>query len=323
MKTFGQNVQKWKERINRMLFGTYQQMWDISKGIPANFMNPERYYYDDLGFAPIWAFPMDGFKELVAHSLCTAPNYPDIFYIIETEKYLRIDKVEHYRRIKTGEYRELSRRDYELSSLIDESVDNDHSEILLNPGEIGVENIRCICPIGDTKKDPYSQLKHIFPPVFMDGSRELNEIADTIGFIATGIPRIDGGAVSEQLVRLGFSERYSKLGGIRRELKYNFEITVLPYLYMAYVRRRELKSYELFSLSHNAKKLIAAEDEFTRWSYGECERKEYDGIFEHIKQLVITDDNVLKSLVGKKKIYPNDPCPCGSGLKFKHCHGRN
>ena len=22
------------------------------------------------------------------------------------------------------------------------------------------------------------------------------------------------------------------------------------------------------------------------------------------------------------KIYPNDPCPCGSGLKYKNCHGR-
>ena len=23
------------------------------------------------------------------------------------------------------------------------------------------------------------------------------------------------------------------------------------------------------------------------------------------------------------KIYPNDPCPCGSGKKFKQCHGRD
>ena len=24
-----------------------------------------------------------------------------------------------------------------------------------------------------------------------------------------------------------------------------------------------------------------------------------------------------------KKIYPNDPCPCGSGKKFKKCCGRH
>ena len=23
-----------------------------------------------------------------------------------------------------------------------------------------------------------------------------------------------------------------------------------------------------------------------------------------------------------EKVYPNDPCPCGSGKKYKHCHGR-
>ena len=25
----------------------------------------------------------------------------------------------------------------------------------------------------------------------------------------------------------------------------------------------------------------------------------------------------------QKKVYPNDPCPCGSGKKFKKCCGRN
>ena len=24
----------------------------------------------------------------------------------------------------------------------------------------------------------------------------------------------------------------------------------------------------------------------------------------------------------EKKIYPNDPCPCGSGKKYKNCCGR-
>ena len=25
----------------------------------------------------------------------------------------------------------------------------------------------------------------------------------------------------------------------------------------------------------------------------------------------------------RKKIRPNDPCPCGSGKKYKKCHGAN
>ncbi|MDO4960382.1 MAG: preprotein translocase subunit SecA [Eubacteriales bacterium] len=37
------------------------------------------------------------------------------------------------------------------------------------------------------------------------------------------------------------------------------------------------------------------------------------------------DEETAKAPVKRevKKIYPNDPCPCGSGKKFKQCHGRN
>ena len=37
------------------------------------------------------------------------------------------------------------------------------------------------------------------------------------------------------------------------------------------------------------------------------------------------DDTSVKTPVKRsiKKIYPNDPCPCGSGKKFKQCHGRD
>ncbi len=36
------------------------------------------------------------------------------------------------------------------------------------------------------------------------------------------------------------------------------------------------------------------------------------------------DDSTVKEPVRRadKKIYPNDPCPCGSGKKYKNCHGR-
>ena len=35
------------------------------------------------------------------------------------------------------------------------------------------------------------------------------------------------------------------------------------------------------------------------------------------------DDSLQKGPVKKEvKVYPNDPCPCGSGKKFKNCHGR-
>ena len=36
------------------------------------------------------------------------------------------------------------------------------------------------------------------------------------------------------------------------------------------------------------------------------------------------DESVTKAPVKRAeiKIYPNAPCPCGSGKKYKQCHGR-
>ena len=35
------------------------------------------------------------------------------------------------------------------------------------------------------------------------------------------------------------------------------------------------------------------------------------------------DDGKRKPVVNKtKKVGPNEPCPCGSGRKYKHCCGR-
>jgi uncharacterized protein YchJ len=32
-------------------------------------------------------------------------------------------------------------------------------------------------------------------------------------------------------------------------------------------------------------------------------------------------NSFLNSVVKGKKVYPNDPCPCGSGKKYKKCCG--
>lgn len=34
-------------------------------------------------------------------------------------------------------------------------------------------------------------------------------------------------------------------------------------------------------------------------------------------------NNKRQIITVDKKVGRNDPCPCGSGLKYKRCHGRN
>ena len=50
----------------------------------------------------------------------------------------------------------------------------------------------------------------------------------------------------------------------------------------------------------------------------------WDEIFtpEHKKELYL-EQKKSGTVVKPKKIFPNDPCPCGSGKKYKKCCGRN
>ena len=43
---------------------------------------------------------------------------------------------------------------------------------------------------------------------------------------------------------------------------------------------------------------------------------------DEITTMSMPDGISGKTVVGTKKIYPNDPCPCGSGKKYKKCCGR-
>ncbi len=57
------------------------------------------------------------------------------------------------------------------------------------------------------------------------------------------------------------------------------------------------------------------------WLYG---LPEWNDIYDEETQKRLYHEQKQSGTVKKgKKIYPNDPCPCGSGKKYKKCHGRN
>ena len=49
----------------------------------------------------------------------------------------------------------------------------------------------------------------------------------------------------------------------------------------------------------------------------------YDEIIEKIAMDYTQKNNKRQIITVDKKVGRNDPCPCGSGLKYKRCHGRN
>ena len=65
------------------------------------------------------------------------------------------------------------------------------------------------------------------------------------------------------------------------------------------------------------KNMVAAEAD---WLYG---LEEWNDIFdEETRKALHKEQKSSTTIVKGAKIYPNDPCPCGSGKKYKKCCGR-
>ena len=57
------------------------------------------------------------------------------------------------------------------------------------------------------------------------------------------------------------------------------------------------------------------------WLYG---LPQWDDIFTKDRQKELyKEQKKSTTVVNEAKIYPNDPCPCGSGKKYKKCCGKN
>ena len=73
-----------------------------------------------------------------------------------------------------------------------------------------------------------------------------------------------------------------------------------------------------FNLELLYKNMVAAEAD---WLY---ELEEWDAIFDADKRKALYKEQKSSTTIVKgDKVYPNDPCPCGSGKKYKKCCGKN
>lgn len=66
------------------------------------------------------------------------------------------------------------------------------------------------------------------------------------------------------------------------------------------------------------KNMVAAEAD---WLYN---LEEWNDIFDaDTRKKLYREQKVSTTIVKGDKVYPNDPCPCGSGKKYKKCCGKN
>lgn len=67
------------------------------------------------------------------------------------------------------------------------------------------------------------------------------------------------------------------------------------------------------------KNMVAAQAD---WLYN---LEQWDGIFSKEEQEALYKEQKRSTTIVNEtpKVYPNDPCPCGSGKKYKKCCGKN
>lgn len=296
-----------------MLLGSFQ-------GLPVNedgkiYTLPElkRPFLKEVGFAPIWAFPITDLKSAVVHALFTAPNLPEVLYIFDTEDYVRVDKVKHYQYISGNE-------NVKISDWLGTDVDDMHSEMLIDPivaeGSIDImlsvemlqnfltgDDLAIICPCFDD-----------IPNYVQKGIRD--EILSKPIF-QFDYDKVD---LEEFRINLGNKEVYKEYTRLQTMFKL-FCLTIYPFA-VDICLNDGASTLKILSGHHNYNKLMEIQNEFSSWSRTDCKKEEYDRLFYKAMDYVIDNDDVLECIVKHRIPYPNDKCPCGSGLKFKKCHGR-
>lgn len=284
-----------------MLFATYQPGTTVEK-LQDGKIEPYT----------IWAVPVEDLQDLFLSLFCSAPNRMEALLFFECENYIRLDKVKWYQALKDRKP-DVTLNPRDCAS---DAVDNLHSEFLVEG--ISKEDLRLLVPIfnvGETTDIlDHGSLKFEGP------------LAEYMRNKAKGICAGLHFSVTEN-VKLGMSEEYATYREALQPKRVAFELVYLPLAYtMLKAQPGQQIKANIALLSHmfsyHAQDYYHLSNDFTRWSIEDCSLEGFDAITEQMRHYILDNEAVAEAVANGTPIGRNDPCPCGSGKKFKKCHGQ-
>lgn len=119
--------------------------------------------------------------------------------------------------------------------------------------------------------------------------------------------------------------------GTVKELAEKYEITVMEMVgFLDGINESLVQANPIEEMDEDTKVSLAFDkeklyknmvDAKADWLY---ELPQWESIFdEDTRHRLYLEQKKSGTIVKDQKIYPNDPCPCGSGKKYKKCCGRN
>lgn len=281
-----------------MLFATYQPSSTLEK-IDKGEIEPYT----------IWAVPAENLEDLFLSSFCCAPNRMEALVFFECDQFIRIDKVKWYQAVKEHPYGGINPTDYAC-----EDTDDVHSEFLVET--IGPDKIEMLVPLFDVGEAP---------DILTRGSLKLEgKPADYLWGLSAKIVE-DLQIPVEANKSFGMDEKYVKYRCDFQPKKMAFELVYLPFAYeFLHAKPGQITLNVLYlanMFSYGAKNLVQLSNVFTKWSYDDCSLESFDSIIEEMRHCILDNENVAERLIAGPPIGRNELCPCGSGKKYKKCHG--
>lgn len=284
-----------------MLFATYQSADIVEKLGEGGKIEPYS----------IWAIPVSNLSDFFLSSFCCAPNRMEALIFFESDNYLRVDKIKWYQAINEDH----PRKKHDPRNYLSDDVDDLHSEFLIET--ITPEQILMLVPLA-LVGDEQNILER--PGLPQDPRVEAYLYGLSIELIAKFPTLIEAN------MALGMSRQYAEYRSVMQPKKAAFEMVYLPlaYHYLTAVPGETVTlnvRYMANMISYNADRLLRLNDRFTAWSFNDCSLEGFDMLIDEMRHCIIDNEEVVERLATGSGIGRNELCPCGSGKKYKKCHG--
>lgn len=278
-------------------------------------------YNEQLKMKPIWAIPCTNYKESLSSMLFTAPNYPIMLYIFDSDDYVKIDKIKHYQNIKNG--------DSKILPIAKDNLPDKYCEYCVNVNSI--------------KKIIY---RNFIPPIYnlYENGTNFNNIFQTNNIQIHSdiykvllqnvrkIPMPSREHLLKQFKNVNNAEMRTMLYVTWMIYKHTFlPIAIDSALHYKsneqnYKDGIKIRYYFIESCTNSIYRMIKIENEFTKWSENDCSIEKYDKLYKDLEECIIDNEKCLITLfdnhIDNKIIRSKDPCPCGSGKRYKNCCGK-
>lgn len=309
-----------------MWLGTYQPNYTVDDMRDRPDLDKQG-DYAGFPFYPVWCVPCEDPTDMFVASVLTMPRYPELFYMFQTNEYVRLDKAKLYAYLaehSMGEITDIT--DFIADASVPDIycefiVDKDVFDSVIGSGQNCILAYPLVLPLFLDGQDYVPITWFVNQTYTSFGMDHMEHARDVMKKMLASMPDIEYRDSQMQIWTKGGFKTDIPIA----KLKMLFECTFLPVLW--YYVQRDFHGSGLmmdFALDNPCVFSIFKIYEKYYWWTEEAgfDMDAYRKFVEDMRACMPSGEAFLDHYWHKGKPGRNDSCPCGSGKKFKKCCGR-